>query len=174
MGQGPIGLAATMICRFFGAGVVAADTNDYRLSLSRKCGATETVNVATDDLHARLRDIVGTEGVDAAIDCAGAQVSRVSCLEAVRRGGRVALVGLGEGLLLDTPTFRQHFFLKDLDLVASWYSNPSDMFELESMIRRGLNPERMITRESGYGEAQAAYDAMFGGTSGKVILNPAL
>lgn len=172
MGQGPIGLAATMICRFMGAAVIAGDRNPYRLELAERCGASATVLWENDDSVARVAEIAGAEGVDAAIDCAGAQSTRLGCLAAVRRGGRVALVGLGEGLELDGPTFSRNVFLKDLELVASWYSNPSDMFELEDLVRNGLKPERMLTHVLPLEDAAEGFAAMFAGQSGKVILKP--
>ena len=172
MGVGPIGLAATMICRFMGVAVVAADRNDRRLEIAADCGAGATINTEREDVAARVLEIVGGEGVDAAIDCAGAQDTRLACLKAVRRSGRVALVGLKDGLELDLATFREHFFRKDLDLISSWYSNPSDMFELEDLVRRGLNPERMITDVLPLEQAPAGFTKMFSGESGKVILQP--
>jgi threonine dehydrogenase-like Zn-dependent dehydrogenase len=171
LGQGPIGLAATMICRFMGASVIAADRLPFRVQLAERCGADTAVLWEGPESLAALRD-AAPEGVDAAIDCAGAQSTRVACLAAVRAGGRVALVGLGAGLELDGPTFRRDVFLKDLELVASWYSNPLDMFELEDMVRRGLNPERMITHVLPLEQAAEGFAAMFGGESGKVILEP--
>lgn len=171
MGQGPVGLAATMICKFLGATVITGDVNPTRLELSRACGADATVTPG-EDVVEKIRAAAGSRGVDAAIDCAGAQESRVTCLQAVRRGGRVALVGLADGLNLDRATFTQHMFLKDLDLIASWYSDPNDVFELQHLVRRGLDPKRMVSHILPIGQATEGFSAMFGGHGGKVILRP--
>jgi L-iditol 2-dehydrogenase len=170
MGQGPIGLAATMICRFFGASVIAADTNPYRLDLALRCGATAVLDRGQEVGDVTI--LADSRGVDVAIDCAGAQASRHACLRAVRVGGRVAFVGLGQGFALDQEQFRHEFFRKDLELIASWYSDPSDMLELEQMVRRGLDPGRMVTHNLPLERAEQGYSAMFGGTGGKVILRP--
>jgi threonine dehydrogenase-like Zn-dependent dehydrogenase len=171
-GQGPVGLAATLLCSFFGATVIAVDLSDSRLELARRCGAAATINSGSEELDQRVRELAGHEGVDAAIDCAGFEATRLACLRAVRRGGRVALVGLAEGLRLDGANYRDNFFLKDLDLIASWYSDPADMFELEDMARRGLDPGRLVTHEYLLEQAPEAYVTMFGGASGKVIVTP--
>lgn len=169
-GQGPVGLAATMVCRFLGATVIASDPNPRRLELAKRCGA-EAAFVPDENLIDQIRETAGG-GVDAAIDCAGLESSRITCLKAVRRGGRVALVGLAEGLTLDKATFTQHFFLKDLDLIASWYSDPSDVFDLQNLVRRGLEPTRMVSHILAIEQASEAFTAMFGGDGGKVILRP--
>lgn len=169
-GQGPVGLAATMVCRFLGAAVIAVDVNPYRLELSRQCGATATLE-SGEDVVEKIREAAGG-GVDVAIDCAGAQASRVTCLKALKRGGRMALVGLGDGLSLDRETFTQHLFLKDLDVIASWYSDPSDVTDLEGLVRRGLDPKRMVSHVLPIDQASEGFSAMFGGHGGKVILRP--
>ena len=171
-GQGPVGLAATLVCSFFGATVIAVDLSDSRLDLARRCGAAATINSGGEDLDQRVWELAGSDGVDAAIDCAGFEATRFACLRAVRRGGRVALVGLAEGLRLDQANYRDNFFLKDLDLIASWYSDPADMFELEDMVRRGLDPGKLVTHEFPLEQAPEAYTTMFGGASGKVIVTP--
>jgi threonine dehydrogenase-like Zn-dependent dehydrogenase len=76
MGQGPIGLASSLICQFFGAKVVAADTNPKRLELAKACGAKETFLVGEQNMAASLAELAGMSGIDVAIDCAGAQASR--------------------------------------------------------------------------------------------------
>src|SRR6266571_9222358 len=44
--------------------IIAVDLHDNRLELARKVGATHLVNAARDDAPARIRDIVGSRGVD--------------------------------------------------------------------------------------------------------------
>ena len=172
VGVGPIGLAAALLARFFGLTVLAADRNEERLKLARESGAVHVFNTERDDVVSRVQALVDAEGVDAAIDCAGAQATRLLCLRSVRRGGRVALVGLRDGLTLELADFREHFFRKDLDLISSWYSNPSDMAELEDLVRRGLDPLRMVSHVLPIDRAAEGFDKMFSGRSGKVILNP--
>ena len=172
VGVGPIGLAAILLSRFFGLTVLAADQNEERLKLARESGAAQVCNTERDDVASRVQALVDAEGVDAAIDCAGAQATRLLCLRSVRRGGRVAFVGLRDGFTLEMADFREHFFLKDLDLVASWDSNPSDMAEPERLVRRGLNPLRMVSHVLPIDHAPEGFDKMFSGRSGKVIQNP--
>lgn len=171
-GQGPIGLAATMISRFFGASVLAVDTNGLRRELALRCGATAAFDPTEAGIESKVQSLCGPQGVSVAIDCVGSQASRLACLRSVAPGGRVAVVGLSEGLELDQATFLEHVFKKDLELIASWYSNPSDIYDLEDLVRRGLAPLAMVTHEFALEEAAAAFSLMFGGQSGKVVLKP--
>lgn len=171
-GQGPVGLAATMICEYLHAPVIAADINEYRLACARRCGAGAVVNPSKEDVVSRVRESVSPDGVDVAIDCSGTQDGRLACLEAVRRGGaRVAFVGLGGGLQL-TAEQASRVFLKEIELIGSWYSDPGDVLEIAQMVRRGLDPSRMVTHRFGIDEAQEAYTTCFGGAGGKVIVLP--
>jgi threonine dehydrogenase-like Zn-dependent dehydrogenase len=49
LGAGPVGLAATLLCRFSGATVIAADVNDYRLGCACECGANFALNPGAGD-----------------------------------------------------------------------------------------------------------------------------
>ncbi len=63
-GQGPIGLAATMLCRFLNARTIVLDINPYRLERGRRCGADVCLNPAEEqDIRARLAEIAGPRGI---------------------------------------------------------------------------------------------------------------
>ncbi len=171
-GQGPVGLAATMLCRFLGATVIATDTNDYRLGCATECGANTVVNPQTADLRTALREFADPDGVSVAIDCSGSQAGRLASLDAVRRGnGRVAFVGLGEGLEM-TSEEASRIFLKEVELIGSWYSDPEDMVKLAALVRQGLQPSKMVTHRFPIENAPEAFDTCFGGAGAKVVILP--
>jgi threonine dehydrogenase-like Zn-dependent dehydrogenase len=118
-GQGPVGLVATLLATFLGTVVIATDFNGARLGPAKQCGARHAVNPARKDVAAAIPAVAQREGVNCAIECSGGQDERLACFEAVRRGGRVAFVGLGDdSLSLDAHRYRRDFFLKDLELHA--------------------------------------------------------
>jgi L-iditol 2-dehydrogenase len=85
-GAGPIGLVVTQVARAFGAAeVVVTDLAESRLAAARRLGATATVLAG---------DPIGGE-FDAFIDCSGAAPAVAAGVRAVRRAGRVVLVGMG-------------------------------------------------------------------------------
>src|SRR5579863_4314058 len=57
MGQGPIGLMFTMLAARCGARVVATDTIDRRLALSRQCGAEISLDPRSSDVAAMIKSM---------------------------------------------------------------------------------------------------------------------
>lgn len=172
VGTGPVGLAATMLCRAMGAPVVAADVNAYRLSVASRCGANAVIDPSREDLNARIREFTGADGVTVAIDTSGSQEGRLACLEGVGRAGRVAFIGIGAGLQLDPAQARDAFIFKEVEIIGSWYSDPADMVELAGLIRRGLEPSRMVTHRFGIDAAPEAFATCFDGIGAKVVIRP--
>jgi L-iditol 2-dehydrogenase len=171
-GLGPIGLSATMLCKFLNAFVIVLDVDQYRLTHAELCGADVRVNPdAESDVLARLQEIAGPRGIDVALDCSGNPVAQTLCLDALRKGGRMAFVGVTqEGPAINTS---KHLIGKELELIGSWYSRPREYPELEALYRRGLPADDLITHRFGIEEAQTAFDTLFGGGSAaKVIIDP--
>ena len=170
-GQGPIGLSATLLCRFLNAFVIVLDINEYRLDYARRCGADVCINPAEeDDTLARLREAAGPEGIDVALDCSANPDAQTLCLDALRRGGRMAFIGVtDQGPRINTI---EHFTKKELELIGTWYSRPGDHRELEALVRRGLPASELITHSFGIEQAPEAFDTFFGGAAMKVMLDP--
>jgi|TARA_B100000315_G_scaffold232821_1_gene245422 threonine dehydrogenase-like Zn-dependent dehydrogenase len=162
MGQGPIGLAATMLCKFLNAEVTTSDSNDYRLQQSLRCGADRVLSPTSPELESLAPDV--------ALDCSGNADAQTLCLDVVKPGGRVALIGVStDGPRINTT---KHFILKELEVIGTWYSTPADHLELIDLVRRGLAPETMITHRFGIEEAPRAFTSFFNGEAAKVMLTP--
>jgi threonine dehydrogenase-like Zn-dependent dehydrogenase len=56
------------------------------------------MNPKTDDVLALVKDLTSGEGVDSVIDAVGSSQTRAQGVTAVRRGGRVVLIGLHENV----------------------------------------------------------------------------
>ena len=95
LGAGTQGLLALQLARLSGAReVISVDTNDVRLAVARKLGATRTVNPKGVDAVAAVLDATKGEGCDAVVDAAGVTATRVQAVKMCARGGTVGLVGL--------------------------------------------------------------------------------
>ena len=68
--SGGVGLAAVEIGKAMGARVIAGASSDEKLAFARRCGAAETINTATDDLRARLKELA-PKGIDVVYDPVG-------------------------------------------------------------------------------------------------------
>jgi len=90
VGAGPIGLVCLQAARACGATYVAVtDVNPRRLEFARELGASEVVNVR----EMSLADAVIEP--DVLLECSGNPAATGAAIRAVRRAGRVVLVGMG-------------------------------------------------------------------------------
>ena len=74
--------------------VVAIDIDVEKLATASALGADEAVDATGHDLAALLRELSGGIGFDVVIEASGAAHAPSAASIAVRRGGRVLLVGL--------------------------------------------------------------------------------
>ncbi|HUL79877.1 MAG TPA: zinc-binding dehydrogenase [Vicinamibacteria bacterium] len=95
-GSGPIGLLCLQVAKAAGAAhLVATDlaSRRHRLDAARSFGAETFAAEEGREAKAILRS-VGGQGLDVAIEAAGAQSAVDAAAEAVRPGGRVVLAGI--------------------------------------------------------------------------------
>lgn len=171
VGQGPLGLAATLLCKHFGAEVIVSELNAYRRGCAASLGANEVVNPVRETLSDRVHAFAGGEGVDAAIDCTGLAEGRLACLQNVGPGGRVVFMGSGGELALD-PAQAGQIVVKEISLFGSWYADPSEVVALAELVRRGLAPARIVTHRFPIERASEAFATSFGGSAAKVVILP--
>jgi S-(hydroxymethyl)glutathione dehydrogenase/alcohol dehydrogenase len=94
IGCGGVGASAIQGARLAGAAeIVAVDPVPAKRELALRLGATHAV--APEQLDALRRDLTAGEGFDAAIECVGLAASLRCAIDAVRRGGTVAVAGMG-------------------------------------------------------------------------------
>lgn len=99
--QGPIGLCATLGARLRGAGlIVGVDPVAERREMSRRFGATLTLNPAECDVAAELKRLTSGRGVDVAIEALGRQETFESALRSIRPGGVLSSLGVYSGKLV--------------------------------------------------------------------------
>jgi len=114
-GCGPVGIMAMKSAWLRGAGrVIGIDTRQYRLDMASKAAGVETTNAENIDAVELIRDMTGGYGADVCVDAVGMEadqgfLSKAKnliqgevgtmkvlgyCLDAVRRGGTVTVVGV--------------------------------------------------------------------------------
>ena len=98
LGPGPIGLIAVQLCKALGAErVILSGTRDSRLEIGKRLGADFTINVRSENLTERVREITRGKGADSVLECAGGPTSMQEALENDKRGGRIGGVALYAG-----------------------------------------------------------------------------
>lgn len=115
-GAGPVGLFAMKSAWLMGAGrVIAVDQVDYRLEFARRYANVETINFReVDDIILTIKRETDGRGADVCIDAVGMEASGSAmhtglstahmeggnpvvinwCIESVRKGGNVSIVGV--------------------------------------------------------------------------------
>jgi NADPH2:quinone reductase len=99
---GGVGLAAVELGAVMGATVVAAASSDDKLELCRERGASLTINYATEDLKARIREVTGGAGADVIYDPVGGAYSEPA-LRAIAWEGRFLVIGFAAGQIPAIP-----------------------------------------------------------------------
>src|SRR5580658_533339 len=99
--SGGVGLAAVEIGKAMGARVIAGASSDEKLAFARSYGADETINTATDDLRARLKDFA-PKGVDVVYDPVGGALTEAA-LRSLAWKGRLLVIGFASGEIPRPP-----------------------------------------------------------------------
>ena len=95
LGCGPIGLFAVAAAACMGAAkVFATDISPVRLEIAKTMGATEVLNPLTQDVKKIVLDATGDTGVDVVIEASGNVDALKGSFQYLRKGGRMALIGL--------------------------------------------------------------------------------
>ncbi len=97
-GQGVIGLLATQLGGLCGSHVVAVDAVPHRLETAARLGAHDVVDALTDGgAGAAVRDLVGTQGADAAVELSGTYGALHEAIRSVGVDGLVVASGFYQG-----------------------------------------------------------------------------
>lgn len=157
VGQGVIGNFAAQLCRLAGARVIAADLEETRLDVSRRCGIEETVNVSAEPLADAVAGLTEGKGPEVVIDVTGEPKVLMALLKIVRAGGRVH----GQGMYLDEVSlyFPETLFGRDLTLSATCGEQPADAAAVLNLMAGGqLAYEPLLSDVVPVASATEAYE----------------
>ncbi|HEY0639490.1 MAG TPA: NAD(P)-dependent alcohol dehydrogenase [Pseudonocardiaceae bacterium] len=163
--QGPVGLAATIGCRLLGAGlVIAVEGRPERQALARRFGADEIVDPAAGHVVARIQELSGGEGVDAAIEAYGFPETFEAAVRVTRPGGRVSNIGYhGENPApLPIPLEPFGMGMSDKKILTSLCPGGSErLTRLFRLMRTGrVDPSPMTTHEFAFDDVERAFELM--------------
>lgn len=168
-GSGPIGLAALLVTKLYGAKVISIDLNEYRLKMAKRLGADHVINPREADVLEATRELTNGRGMDGALECAGSKVTTQQALDGVKLRGKVALVGVSHKVTVNPW---EQFIQREVTMFGSRSFNVREYNEMVALVRRGLPIEEIITHRFPLQEAEKAFEVFGSGQCGKVILNP--
>ena len=95
LGSGPVGLCFMRVAKLMGAApVIITGRREDRLVFARAHGADVTINVATENLATRIKDITGGRGADFVVEAVGDTQLLAEAVRLVADGGQVAEYGV--------------------------------------------------------------------------------
>jgi L-iditol 2-dehydrogenase len=99
VGQGPIGMLLTGLCKLKGAEVITTDPLAGRRAAGLRLGATATFDPASDDIGSQVRRRTSGRGADVVLLAAPNPKLVMEALEMTRAGGRVLLFAHNDPVL---------------------------------------------------------------------------
>lgn len=166
IGLGGLGLIGVQILKALtGATIIATDMKPEAMAEAQKLGAI-TVPGGADQV-ARIREITGGKGVNAAFDFVGAKPTVEVAMASMARQGRCTIVGIAGG------TYEWSFFRApyEVELTSTYWGTIEELHEVVDLYKAG-QIEPMITRYP-LDRALEAYRALVDGKlSGRAVVVP--
>ena len=156
VGSGPIGLAALLTAQFYSpAQIIMIDLDENRLALAKRLGATTTINSASGDVAAMVKELTGGRGVDTAIEAVGVPSTFELCQEIVGPGGNIANVGVhGKKVDLHLETL----WSANISITTRLVDTVSTPMLLKTVAAGKIEPARLVTHHFTLDRIVDAYD----------------
>lgn len=170
MGAGAIGMFAMYSAKLRGAEVYIADVFDEKLKKALELGADGVINVKTEDINQRVKDITNGNGMDVCIEAVGAPQTFLQTIESAAFGSKLILIGNGKR----ETTFNHSVLLKkELNVYGS--RNSLNVFGelVELMENKGDEVEKIITNVYPLSQVKEAFEALLNndGSMLKVLID---
>jgi threonine dehydrogenase-like Zn-dependent dehydrogenase len=185
-GAGPMGQMTAQLTRLAGADVLVSDPDERCRALAAELGAVATVDPVRESLTDAVRAFAGASGadgaplppgagdpggVDIALETSGAPAALADCIDAVRPGGTIIMVGVSpENATLPFPIWRYH--RRQLKLHGIYGSGGIGTFHEAVAVMPQLKLTQMISHRFGLGEIDEAYALARSGQRGKLLVDP--
>jgi alcohol dehydrogenase len=156
VGSGPIGLAALLTAQFYSpAEIIMVDLDDNRLAVSKRFGATATVNSSAGDAAAQVMKLTAGRGVDTAIEAVGIPATFQLCQDIVTAGGTIANVGVhGTKVELDMARLWSH----NVTITTRLVDTVSIPMLLKTVQSKRIDATQLITHHFKLAQILQAYE----------------
>jgi NADPH:quinone reductase-like Zn-dependent oxidoreductase len=162
---GGVATAAFRIAHALGARTVVTSSNEAKLAKAKALGADATVNHATDDVVAAVKEATGG-GADVVVESVGEDTWKRS-LDGARQGGRIVVCGATSGP--NPPAALHRVWWKQLTILGSSMGTRTDFEAAYDLVAAGAKP--VIDSVFPLAEARAAHERLEAGEQfGKILL----
>ena len=159
LGTGGVALFALQFAKLCGATVIITSKSDEKLEKARALGADHVINYEKDPEWGRAaREIAGGEGVDLVVETGGGGTLAQS-LKAVRTAGRIMLMGVLAGTMLDARVY--HLVLRRVRLQGITLASRDD-FEAMNRAIAAAEIRPVIDRTFAFDDCHGAFRHLVG------------
>ena len=169
LGVGGVGMMGVQFAKaMFHKGPLAADIDDGKLDAAKKAGASAVYN--TKDPEAAKKLMADTKGgAYAVVDFVGSEKSFAFASQAVRRGGKVIIVGLfGGGMAMPIPMFP----FRTISIGGSMTGSLGETKEMMELVKAGKVDPIPFSKRPLSAASQTLDDLREGKITGRVVLTP--
>jgi D-arabinose 1-dehydrogenase-like Zn-dependent alcohol dehydrogenase len=169
LGVGGVGMMGVQFAKaMFGKGPIAADIDDGKLDAAKKAGASAVYNTKDPESAKKLVADTGG-GAYAVVDFVGSEKTFAFASQAVRRGGKVIIVGLfGGAMSMPLPMFP----FRTISIGGSMVGSLDETKEMMELVRAG-KVDPIPYQKRPLSEANKSLeDLVAGKVTGRVILTP--
>jgi alcohol dehydrogenase len=167
VGAGPVGMSVLLTAQFYSPSkIIMIDLDDNRLKLAKELGATHTINSGTTNVEAAVREIVGGDGVDVAIEAVGIPSTWDICQKIVKPGAHIANVGV-HGVKVDFDI--QKLWIKNLTITTGLVNTNTTPMLLKAVSANSMDLKKMITHRFPLSELEHAYQVFLNAAEEKAL-----
>ena len=156
VGAGPIGLASLLTAQFYSpAEIIMIDLDDNRLAVSKKFGATQTINSSKENAAQKVKELTGQKGADVVIEAVGIPATFELCQALVAPGGHIANIGVhGKS----APLHLETLWAANITITTRLVDTVTTSMLLKTVQSKKLNPNHLITHRFKLCDIINAYD----------------
>jgi len=172
VGAGMIGLLVLQVLKASGcAPILVADIDRSKLPRAKDVGADTVLDSSAPDFLDRVRGETAGRGADCSFEAVGAGSALSAALSAVRKGGRVVMVG---NLAQKVDFALQSAVTREITLLGSCASRGEYADSLELIARGRVRVEPLISARAPLSEGARWFERLYRREPGlmKVVLNP--
>ena len=168
IGIGGVGSIVTQLLAAAGARVIAADISAEKADWARQQGAHHFINSAHEDLAASVAELSGGLGVDRVIDVVGLERTMRAGFEALRRGGRMVVVGYTPDAF---PLPGKELAQNEKEVIGTRAGRRDDLRRCLELFATGVL-RSIVRRQVPLAEVNQALAQLRAGVNGRIVLIP--
>jgi NADPH2:quinone reductase len=163
-----VSTAGLAIAKALGARTIVTSSSDEKLARARELGADATVNHATGDVKAAVKETTEGRGADIVVDHVGEATWRTS-LDVAAREGRIAVCGATTGP--NPPAALHRIWWKQLTILGSTMGTKTDFEGAYELIESG-RARPVVDEVLPLSEIRTAHERLEAGEQlGKIVLS---